>query len=208
MFNRPHHKLLLSLLLLMIPSGCGKSQSSYSGFLGDYAQLEPTAQDTLFYRTPRRSLAQYDKFILEPIIVHFAPSAEGTSIDPEKLNELTEYFSEELVAGLSQQYQQVTTPGPRVLRLRVAVTDVKRSTGALNVLPQIKLLGVGLGGASMEAEALDSQTGQRVMAVVQSQSGTRLSLEGLGEFDHAKQVMRMWVDQFVKRVEEAKSSDL
>ncbi len=35
-----------------------------------------------------------------------------------------------------------------------------------------------------------------------------LSLEGLGEFDHAKQVMRMWVDQFVKRVEEAKSSDL
>jgi hypothetical protein len=90
-----------------------------------------------------------------------------------------------------------------VLRLRVAITEIKKTIGVLNIHPATKLTGAGLGGASFEGEALDSQTGERVLAIVDSRPGNVLSLEGLGEFDHAKQVMRFWVERFVKTMDEA-----
>ncbi len=66
----------------------------------------------------------------------------------------------------------------------------------------MKLSGVGLGGASMEAEAIDSQSGERVLAVIDSQMGNRLSIvPGLDPLGHAKQVIRRWVKRFVKRMD-------
>ena len=74
----------------------------------------------------------------------------------------------------------------------------------MNIHPATKLSGLGLGGASMEAEALDSQTGGRVMAVVDTDEGNRLALTaGLSETGHAQQVIKHWVDRFVKRLDEA-----
>ena len=93
-----------------------------------------------------------------------------------------------------------------MIRIRTAITDIKRGSTALNVLPQTKLMGVGLGGASIEAEAVDSQSGKRIMAIIDSRSGKRASLEGLGDMDHAKQAVRYWVDDFIERVEKARAA--
>jgi len=74
----------------------------------------------------------------------------------------------------------------------------------MNIHPATKLSGLGLGGASMEAEALDSQTGERVFAVVDTRQGKRMSIgAGLSEFGHAKQVIEHWVERFVSRVDKA-----
>ncbi len=74
----------------------------------------------------------------------------------------------------------------------------------MNIHPATKLSGVGLGGASMEAEAIDSVSGRRVFAVVDTRQGSRFALTaGLSELGHAKQVITHWVERFVKRVDEA-----
>jgi len=198
--------MLLSIILCgVLLAGC-KSKTAHSGFLGDYSQLRASSEfkGAMEYKNPNLTLADYDKFMIDPILVHFAPNAKGTAIDPAKVKKLTDYAAEQLREALSKRYQVVSAPGPRVLRLRVALTDIKKTIPAMNILPQTKLSGVGIGGASMEAEAVDSQSGERVLAVVDSGKGSFMAIKaGLEPFGHAKELIGKWVERFVKRVDKA-----
>ena len=166
---------LLTALAVMtcgLLAGCQSKNAAFSGFLDDYSKLKPSpiVEGAQYYQDSSKSLADYDKFIIDPIIVHFAPNAKGTAFDPAKLKKLTDFAHEEMVKALSRNYKAVNTPGPGVLRIRAALTDIKKTIPALNIHPATKLSGIGLGGASMEAEALDSQTGARVIAVVDTRN--------------------------------------
>ncbi len=195
----------VSVILSGSLAGCAQHKAAQSGFLDTYSQLTPSpvVQGALAYTKPGTSLSQYDKFILEPISIHFAPNAEGITIAPAKLAELAQYLEDEAVKALSERYQVVSAPGPGVLRLRVALTDIKQGNPLLNLYPGTRLSGVGLGSASMEGEAIDSVTGERILAAVETRRGEALSLEGVGVFDNAKQAMRYWVKRFVKRLDQA-----
>ena len=198
---------LLSLILCgLLLGGCKGGKTAHSGFLGDYSGLRASSEykGALEYKHPNLTLKDYDKFMIDPVLVHFAPNAKGTAIDPAKVKKLTDYAGEQLREALSKRYQVVSTDGPGVLRLRVALTDIRKTTPAMNILPPTKLSGVGLGGASMEAEAIDSQSLERVLAAVDSRMGNRLPIgPGLDPLGHAKQVIRMWAKRFVKRVDKA-----
>jgi hypothetical protein len=65
------------------------------------------------------------------------------------------------------------------------------------------MTGLGIGGASMEAEVIDSQTGEQIGAVIQSQKGKRISMSGLKKWGDAKAVMDDWVKRFRKLLDEA-----
>ena len=198
--------VILSLFLCASLVACGTGDVGRSGFLRDYAQLKPDPQvdGALRYENPNKSLKQYDKFMIDPIAVQFATRAKGAAIDPAKLKELTDYFHGELVKGLSKNYRVVKAPGRGVMRIRAAITDIEQTEPLLNTHPAMKLTGAGLGGASMEAEGLDSLTGERIGAIVESRTGDRLSLtSGLSRLGHAKQVMRYWVKRFVNNLNKA-----
>jgi len=160
----------------------------------------------LSYKNPTKSLKGYDKFMVDPIMVHFAPNAKGSGVDPIKLKKLTDYFLYEAISALVKRYRMVSEPGPGVLRLRMAITDVQTTQPMFNIHPATKLLGLGMGGASMEAEALDSMTGERILAVVDKRSGKPNLLPSADEFDelgHAKVAIKHWVERFVSRVDKA-----
>ncbi len=187
-------------------AGCQSSKTAHSGFLGDYSRLRASSEyeGALEYKHPNLTLRDYDKFMIDPILVHFAPNAKGTAIDPAKVKKLTDYAAEQLRELLSRRYQVVSAAGPGVLRLRIALTDIKKTIPALNIHPGTKLSGVGIGGASMEAEAIDSQSGERVLAVVDSGKGSFMAIKaGLDPFGHAKKVIGNWAERFVKRVDKA-----
>ncbi len=197
---------IVSLALLTGAIGHAEAQTRTSGFLIDYSEFKPSSEirGALVYEHPAVTLKDFNKIIVEPIAVHFAPSAEGVTIDPAKLNELAQYLHSQAVKALNEKYQVVNNSGPGVLRIRTAITGIERSIPILNIHPGTKLLGIGLGGASMEAEAVDSVTGERILAIVDSQHGNRMSLfAGLSEFSHAKQVMDMWVERFMSRLDSA-----
>lgn len=69
------------------------------------------------------------------------------------------------------------------------------------MVPQASLLGAGVGGASMEAEVVDSMTGQQIAAVVQSKEGSRIPFSNLGDWTAAKGVMDSWAARFQKTLE-------
>ena len=197
--------LLTAAFFLAGIAGC-QTTAQNSGFLSDYSQLRPSkvVKGAMDYRNPRRSLGNYNKFIIEPYRVYFAANAEGIGIDPAELKNLVDYFRNESVKALSKRYRVVNRPGPGVARLRIAITSITKTKPVMNNLPQGKLLGVGLGGASMEAEILDSRTGERLGAIVESKQGEQFSFsDAVSRYGHAKQVMRYWIERFVKRLDQA-----
>jgi hypothetical protein len=109
----------------------------------------------------------------------------------------------EIRNAISDKYRIVTTPGPGIAKLRMAITDIKQSKTVQNLMPITKMAGTGLGGASMEAELVDSQTGVQVAAVVETQSGNRLSFDGVSKWGDAEAVMKAWAKRFRKRLDEA-----
>ena len=59
-------------------------------------------------------------------------------------------------------------------------------------------------GPDMEAEVVDSMTGEQIGAVVESKKGSKMPFANLGKWDAAKQVMDDWAKRFQKRLEEVR----
>jgi len=155
------------------------------------------------YIAPGR-LRDYSKFIIDPVAVHLhRRSAAKKKISEEDLTDLKNYMHTALVKAIEDRYEVVYRPGPGVARVRVALTDIKKAEILLNIHPASKLMGAGLGGASLEAELVDSQTGEQIGALVESQLGDRLSLDGLSTWGDAKAIMDDWAGRFRKRLDEA-----
>lgn len=189
----------VSLLTISL-AACATEKAENSGFLTDYSSLKanPEIQGQMRFEDSSISLKAYNQFMIDPIIVHFAPNSEGTAINPTDLKTLTDYFHAAAVQKLSTDFKIANQPGPGVLRLRVAITDISKTIPLLNIHPGTKFSGAGLGGASMEAEAIDSVSSKRIVAVVETAQGLKSSISsGLSEFGHAKEVMDIWVDRFV-----------
>jgi hypothetical protein len=194
---------LLSVGLCLVVAGCG-GKAKESGFLKNYEQLKPdeAVDGALRYVNPKAFT--YRQFMIDPVAVHFAPDAKGATIDPEKLTELTTHFRDGLTKALAKNYKVVKSKGPGVMRIRVAITDVELTIAALNILPTTKITGAGLGGASMEGEVLDSESGERLGAIVETRSGNRFSVgAGLSELGNAKQVIDYWIERFVGNLDKA-----
>lgn len=199
-------KLVSSLMVffvVLIFGGCGSKQLVTTGFLSDYSRLGMDSKSSMRYVNPRNGLGNYSKFIVEPVVIHFHAKAKGKETKREELVNLKKYMYDSVVKALSGRYQIVNQAGTKVARLRIALTDIEKSSPVLNAIPQTKLSGLGLGSASMEAELIDSVTGEQIGAIVESQEGKRLSLEGLTKWGDAKAVMDGWAKRFRERLDEA-----
>ena len=189
------------LLMAGLVAACpATTQVKYSGFLKNYSQLKPDPKfdGTLRWQDPKVNLAGYNKFIVDPVLIHIASKADGVGMNPADLAELTAFARNTFIQKLSKNFQVVSSPGPRTLRLRTAITGIKETTPMLNLHPAMRFSGMGLGGASAEGEILDSLTGKRIIAGADSRMGDRVAFKaGLSKYGHAKQVIEFWAERFV-----------
>jgi hypothetical protein len=124
----------------------------------------------------------------------------------QQLTDLTNHMHTKIIEAIQGAGKTVVDqPGEGVARVRVALTDIKKST-AVSILPQASLLGAGIGGASMQAEVVDSVTGKQIGAVVQSGIGSRIPFTNLGDLDAAKVVIDGWAKRFQERLIELSNS--
>jgi hypothetical protein len=149
-----------------------------SGFLGDYSGLAPDPKngDLLVYEKDPNVLKKYNKFIFDPITIYLLPEARDRGIDADDLERLAKYFHDAVTDELTKsgRYQIVTTPGPDVLELNVAITNVEPNGGKKNAavkggavaVSAATVPGIGLavprlsvGRVNIEGEMLDSTSG-------------------------------------------------
>ncbi len=195
--------LLVSLMPVLL-SGCAGTETARTGFLKDYSKLQPHPDiDGRFrYLNPNMNVGDYSKFIVDPVILSLSKEGKEEEIDQEDLNEQVTFFHQKIVEELGKDYQIVNSPGKGVARLRVAITHIDKTNPVLNIHPGTKLSGAGLGGAGMEAELIDSVTGETIGSVIDFQKGSRLSLmAGLKWFGHAQAVMENWAEDLKKFID-------
>ena len=101
----------------------------------------------------------------------------------------------------------MTEPGPGVARIRIALTGVRRSRALANIVPVGRVAGAGMGGAAMESEWLDSESGDQVAAFVMARTGSRFEGGGMTKMSHAKRAIRKWVDSVSEELEKIRENN-
>jgi hypothetical protein len=198
-----------------------------SGFLGDYSGLAPDPKngDLLLYEKDRDALRKYNKFIFDPVTIYLLPEARDRGIDPDDLERLAKYFHDAVTDELkkSGRYEIVTTPGPDVLELNVAITNVEPTGGKTNAavkgaataasvatVPGISLAvpRLSVGRVSIEGEMVDSTSGERQVAFVTGKGGRRWfsGLSGFKKWADIETAFRSWAKNFRQRLDEVRGS--
>ena len=151
------------------------------GFLTNYAKLQPMpgGGGTLCWRDTGANWKQYTKVMLERIQVYIKPGSQN-AVDPTDLKMLIDYFHADLVKAIQPEAQIVTAPGPGVLRVRIALTNLVPTNtlaslaGTAAPYGFVAEIGSGaatgrpvgstpyLGQTGMEAQFRDGATGQIV----------------------------------------------
>ena len=196
--------------LMLLHCGCGSEGVSKTGFLSDYSRLRKES-DTTLRNINQRALARYSSFIVDPVKVHFHSGSKavehrtGGKLTQQEVTDMTNYFHTMIVKAVEDSGNRIAYhPASGVARIRVAITDIDRST-LISLMPTSKLIGgTGIGGASMEAEIVDSMSGEQVAAIVESRRGTRIPMANLGEWDAARQVIGDWAKRLQRRLEETR----
>ncbi|MFH1241761.1 MAG: DUF3313 domain-containing protein [Pseudomonadota bacterium] len=192
--------VLVMALGLLLLTACATTTPPQSGFLRDYSKLKPDPEDEslLWYEEPNVDWKRYKKLMIDQVVVFYHPEAKNRQIEPDVLKELTDYFRNVVIEKVQDAYPVVDKPGPDVLRIRAAITDLVPANPFVNV---VTTAGVGvpvdMGGAAMEAEFLDSITNEPLGAVVDMKKGTPVDinmLKGFTTWGYAKGAFREWAE--------------
>jgi hypothetical protein len=188
-----------------------------TGFLGDYSQMRPDPLNLaqMVYINPRAKWATYNKIIIDPIKTYAIPGNPLAELPKEQLVALVTYLHAAAVEQLGQDYAIVQSPGPGVMRLRIAITEAnanKPITGVMSSLtpPGIAISslktaatgsGLGTGSARVEIEVLDALTKERLGAGVDAQSGNKRDFFGsFGKWDDAQDAFDGWAVKLKERL--------
>ncbi len=174
---------------------------------------------------------QYKKLLIDRIKVWYKDDSDYKGIDPDDLKALTDYFHQAIVKAVGDDYKVVNEPGPDVLRVRIAVTDLVPNKPEASVVTLVVPFawvadaGTGVakgetgstsftGEATIEMEAMDSVSSQQVGAYIDREVGKKYNwTEGVGEgvssymkayskWDYTKKSMDIWAQRLKKALDE------
>lgn len=193
-----------------------------SGFLEDYPAFKADAdrKGAMVYRKAGVDLKKYTKIMIDPVEIWISPKSKYKGIKPDDLKVIADTFRHAVVNALEPTYPVVNKPGPDVLGIRIAITNVyitKKKRGLLGYTPvgivvstAVKAIGdnMSLQEAVIEAELLDSQSNKRLGAIMDQQSKTakkKLSIgstkKGKTSWDEIKQTLKFYADRFRGRMD-------
>ena len=212
--------LLAGLLLVAGCAPSGMKSVERTGFLTHYDMLQPDGGEdraALVYIKPGVDFKSYNKLMFERIVLLLADSAETRAIDPTVLKEMTDYYQQALFNAVKGGYEIVDQPGPGVMRVRIAITELKPAKPVANTLSSIIPVGIvvagavkaaseenlGTGEAGTEMELLDSQSGVRLAAVMDRRQGGKEAFGG--KWDDTKEAFDTWAKRFRQRLDEMRA---
>ena len=184
--RRQIHRASWAALVLLVLGGCSTTPTPvHSGFLGDYPRMRPSPRisGAWGWWNPRKRISDYVKIMIDPVTVFLHPQAQSRGVNPDELKELADYFRDEMASRIlsSGKYEIVRRAGPGVLRIRAAITDVKPKTG------------LGVGGASVEVECLDTESGERILAVIATRKADPFEVQAdSSKWGQTRAVLREW----------------
>jgi hypothetical protein len=203
--------VVLISVAVMLVVGCARTKQARkfegSGFLDDYTVLQAggKGEELMIYRNPDAYWPGYKKILLDPIQI-WRDKEKAEKAPLEDLQRLANNFNIFLRDELTKDYKMVTLPGPATLRIQIALTDVQKSTAALDtvttVLPPAYIITSGVGFASgkppftgqaaFEGRIVDAHSGTLLAAAVDRRVGGKAIKNWTDSWDDANQVLKIW----------------
>ena len=196
-----------------------------SGFLGPmYAKLHPDPGngDWLIYFRTHEAMRHSNTFWVRPVRVYLLREARRRDIPPAELHKLSEYFTQAIKDELAKgHYRLANGPGPGVMELRFAITNVQPNGNKRNMVatgaeeavmygatpPGTGLLvpRLSVGRVSVEGEMVDSTSGDVEMAFMTQKSGRRFfsGLKAFQKWGDIDAAFRGWAKNFRQRLDKA-----
>ena len=201
-------RVIASVLLFtaLLPISTFADDKANSGFLGDYSKLtqekDSTGETVLRYVNPALKPGDYTSVILDPVQLYPTPKATK-QVSEQTLNDIRNYVDNGLKEKIEGKMTVATEPGPGVLVLRPAITTVASQSAGLKpyeLLPIGFLISSATGrskvaGITMEFDAVDSLTGERVGASVRKGAGAKLENDDAQlTLDHLRPTLDKWIE--------------
>jgi hypothetical protein len=188
------------------------------GFLdGYYKDLRPGPEGGAKMRwlKPGVDFGQYNKIMLDSVVFYFADDSENKGIDAQDMKELADACNLEVVNVLKGTYPIVAEPGPDVMRLRFAITDLKQSRPGLSAVTSVVPIGLGIslvkkgatgswsgsGATSAELMAMDSMTNE-VIAVAQDDKSAGFT-ERFSKWGSTEDAFKFWAERIKQFIDKA-----
>ncbi len=160
---------------------------------------------------PGTDFSGYHGLMFDRVIFFFAPDSAYKGMDPHELKELSDLFHRQFRNALRKNYPLVNAPGPGVVRIRFAITDLKQNRPVLSDIWQpeagrtseekgLTTTWADSGATSIEVMVLDSVTNSPIMAVIDDQrTGLKEKFTKWGSAEDAfsfwAQRTRLFLDQ-------------
>ena len=165
---------------------------NYSGWMSDYSDLTevktPTGGSAMRWISPTFNKGQYNAVIIENTGYYPQPQA-GSQVSVGVLKEIPAYLKQQLVAQLGTELKVIQKPGPRVMRIRTAITGVDTPIENLKVYEYIPVALIFSGVTTamgerdhetvvfLEGQVTDSQSGEMLAKTVRKGIGEKLKNE-------------------------------
>ena len=216
--------IAVSILCLPVPDGAwAKTDAEYSGFLTNYDVLGPGPDGGVdeIWKNPAHDLpadfAKYNAIMIDPITIYLADKSKDRGIDTNEIYRLSQEFHQALISAVEDRYRVVRAPGPGVLRLIIALTDVEASNPALDtitsVIPMARVFSFVkkqvtgshsfVGSASIEGVIVDGANNDVLVAFVDHRSGDKGIGGGSDALEDAREAFQWWAARLRAVLDEA-----
>lgn len=188
-------------------------------FLGaDYALLQknPDLKGGLGWRNPSFNPAVYSAMYIEPVVLwHGEDMAKESGLDMEELELLAKYFHDVLThVPDGKPMKLAAQPGPGVISVKAAVTEVEASSPVSNALTSVIPVGillsagkqvatgqaVGVGKCAVEIRFIDSVTGENIAMFAETKVGKKYDSSGFSKTGQTEEAMNEWAALLKERI--------
>jgi hypothetical protein len=184
----------LAFFLTMTAFGSAVAQDIHSSdFLSDYSKLKQSSDahmdKTYLVEGAQDKMVNYSAVMIDQPEIFVAANSKYKGMKPDDMKQLADSFRAAMAASLSTTYMIVDQPGPNVLYVRFAISNVqlkKKKKGLFSYTPIGLVAGaaksamtsdftkkIDLKGLTMEMEILDSNSEERLAALLETRSGKK-----------------------------------
>ena len=208
-------RIFVLLIGMMFLASCATTAPQKSVFLGEYyKKLQPVGEggETKSWIKPGADFTKYKKVMVDYVIFSFADESEYKGIDADEMKKLADVASLALVNALKENFPVVAEPGPDVIRIRFAITDLKQSSPALSGVSSVIPVGAfislvkegttgswtGSGATAAEVMVLDSMT-HEVLAAAEDKKVAGYT-ERSSKWGSAEEAFQFWGETITNRL--------
>lgn len=204
--------LLLAIILGLVFTGCAATKKArgvkYKGYLVDASILHKGKKgEALYvYINEKTDWPSYSKILLDPVITFRKAELKSKGLPPEDLQRMANNFYLLLYKVLDKDYEMVKMPGPRTLRIQVALTDLEKSWATADTVTSLIPVGMGIsiakdfitgkpafvGEASVEAKITDARTNELLVAGIDRRVGTDKIELSVDSWDDVNAIFEIW----------------